>query len=217
MSHSSREKFTFVTGMKNKLLIVILFIGFAHLTSAQVTNVLQVSGVVVATDSLLPVPFATVFRSTDHRGTFTDYNGYFTMPARAGDTLYFVSIGLKSSSFVVPNDTVNTHLSIVQWMEETEIMLPTVNVLPYPAPYKLREEMLSLDLPGDRYYKFERGVASAAAYDGLHDLSDDAFRESSETLIARYTSGFRSGGNLLDPNAWGKFMKALKSGDREKN
>jgi hypothetical protein len=73
---------------------------------------------------------------------------------------------------------------------------------------------LALDLPGDRYYKFERGVAAASAYDGLHDLSDDAFRESSETLIARYTSGFKSGGNLLDPNAWGKFMKAIKSSDK---
>jgi hypothetical protein len=176
-------------------------------------HVVQVSGVVVATDSLLPVPYVTVYRSMDNRGTYSDYNGYFTMPAQVGDTLNFISIGLRKSSFVIPYDTTRSHISIVQWMEMDTVLLPTVNVLPYPAPYRLRTELLALDLPGDRYYRFKRGNGSVSNYDGLQDWSDNAYDDASATLIARYTNGFKSGGNLLDAAAWGKFMKALRRGE----
>ncbi len=201
--------------MKKLLLLHLFAIGLIFQSESQ-SHVVQVSGVVVATDSLLPVPYATIYRSIDHRGTYSDYNGYFTMPVVAGDTLHFVSIGLKKSFYIVPIDTSQPHISIVQWMDEDELLLPTVNVMPYPSPYKLRTQVLALDLPGDRYYKFDRNVAAAASYDGLQDLSAEAYSQASETLIARYTSGFKSGGNLLDPAAWSKFVNALKSGDRDK-
>ena len=198
-----------------RYLIITIFLAFAFSFEgfSQMDRVVQVSGVVVATDSLLPVPYVTIYRSKDNRGTYTDYNGYFTMPVHAGDTLNFICIGLKKSSFVVPYDSAQSHLSIVQWMQMENVMLPTVNVLPYPEPYKLRSELLALDLPGDRYYRFNRNIAAASTYDGLRDLSEDATNDASATLIARYTSGFKSGGNLLDPQAWGKFVRALKRGD----
>lgn len=173
-------------------------------------RVLQVSGVVVATDSLIPVPYATIYRGKDHRGTFSDYSGYFTMPAEVGDTMFFMYIGLKKSSFIIPDDTSTHHISIVQWMEQDEIILPTVNVLPYPTPAKLRHEILALDLPGDPYFKFNRNIASITNFDGLAEMSDAAYRESSQAIIARYSGSFRSGGNLLDAAAWTKFMKAMK-------
>jgi hypothetical protein len=176
-------------------------------------RVLQVSGVVVATDSLIPVPYATIYRSKDNRGTFSDYSGYFTMPAEVGDTLFFMYIGLKKSSFVVPDDTTTHHISIVQWMENDEILLPQVDVLPYPTPGKLRQEILALDLPGDQYIRFSRDIAAITNYDGLAEMSDAAYRESSQTIIARYSGSFRSGGNLLDAAAWSKFMKALRRKD----
>lgn len=200
--------------MRFHLLFLAICLSFgAH---SQFNPVVQVSGVVVATDSILAVPFATIYRSNDHRGTYSDYDGYFTLPALAGDTLHFVSIGLKKSYFVIPSDSIQAHISIVQWMQEDTVILPTVNILPYPSRYKLRGEVLALDLPGDRYFKFNRTLVAAANYDGLNDLSDEAYSEASETLVARYTSGFKSGGNLLDPNAWGKFMKAMKRGDLDK-
>ncbi|MFM7727250.1 MAG: carboxypeptidase-like regulatory domain-containing protein, partial [Flavobacteriales bacterium] len=104
---------------------------------AQTRHILQVSGVVVATDSLIPVPYATVYRSSDYRGTFSDHTGYFTLPAQAGDTLNFLFIGLKRSSYIIPNDITQTHISIVQWMEQQDVLLPTVSILPYPTPGRL--------------------------------------------------------------------------------
>ena len=49
--------------------------------------VVQLTGVVVEGDSLGPVPFATVYRARDQRGTITDEYGFFAIPARVGDTV----------------------------------------------------------------------------------------------------------------------------------
>lgn len=176
----------------------------------QSRHIIQVSGVVVATDSLLPVPYATVFRSHDNRGTFSDHTGYFTLPVYAGDTLNFIFLGLKRSNYIIPSDTTTTQISIVQWMESERVLLPTVNILPYPTPGRLRAEILALDFPGDSYFRFDRTAASVTNFDGLRDLSADAYAEASATMIARYNGGFRSGGNLLDAAAWSRFVTALR-------
>ncbi len=196
-------------------LIILLFFASVSISTAQLERVIQVSGVVVASDSLMPAPFVTIYRGRDHRGTYTDYDGYFTLPAQVGDTLFFQSIGLKKSSFVVPKDSVSNHISVVQWMDVEAVMLPTVNVLPFPEPHKLRAEILALDFPNDNYTRFSRNYASVGNYDGLYNLSDEAYKQSNATIMARYNSGFQSGGNVLDAGAWGRFMKALRGGNRE--
>lgn len=192
------------------LFVALLFFSCLLRMSAQREHIIQVSGIAVAGDSLIPVPFASIYRSSDFRGTFSDYQGYFTMPAVAGDTLHFVFIGLKKSMFIVPQDTTQQHISIVQWMEQDTMMLPTVNILPYPSRYRLRAEILALDLPGDRYYKFSREVVSIAQLDGLRDLSADAFSEQGERNLSRQSSGFKSGGNLLDAAAWSSFVRSIR-------
>jgi len=198
--------------MRNLTLILVIIV-FSIESQSQTRHAVQVSGVVVAADSLVPVPFANIYRTRDNRGTLSDFNGYFTMPAQVGDTLRFAYLGLKPSWFLIPNDTTQIHISIVQLMEEDTIMLPTVNILPFPERYRLRSEILALDLPGDNYRRFNRNAANIANYDGLRDFASEAYANSNETLNARYNHGFQSGGNLLDPGAWGRFMKALKSGE----
>lgn len=177
---------------------------------AQKQHIIQVSGIAVAGDSLIPVPFASIYRVSDYRGTFSDYQGYFTMPAVAGDTLNFIFLGLKKSQFIVPKDTTQNHISIVQWMEQDTLILPTIHILPYPSKHQLRKEILALDLPGDRYYKFSRDVVSISQLDGLNDLSADAFSEQNEKNSARQSSGFKSGGNLLDAAAWTSFVRSIR-------
>lgn len=195
---------------RRKSLLIAVILIFSTTAWSQKDHIIQVSGIAVAGDSLIPVPFATVYRSNDHRGTFTDYQGYFTIPAIAGDTLHFVFIGLKRSHFQVPVDTESNHISIVQWMEQDTLELPTVNILPYPARHRLRADILALDLPGDRYYKFSRDIVSIAQLDGLQDLSADAFAAQDERVSSRLNSGFRSGGNLLDASAWSSFVRSIK-------
>lgn len=192
----------------------MVFIASAIPALSQKKHVMQVSGVVVATDSLVPVSYTTIYRSSDKRGTYSDPTGYFTLPVEAGDTLNFVFLGLRKSMFLVPNDTTQTHVSIVQWMEEDTVNFPTVTILSYPAPHLLRRELLALDLPGDQYVKFSRSSPDARNYDGLYDLAETSTAGEKAILNARMGGNvIVSGGNLLDPSAWRSFMRTIKEGD----
>ncbi|MCC6601498.1 MAG: hypothetical protein IT223_12635 [Crocinitomicaceae bacterium] len=176
----------------------------------QKEQVMQISGVVLVGDSLLPAPYIGVVRTRDQRGTYCDRSGYFTLPVLAGDTLEFFNLGLKTSFFVIPRNNTERGLSLVQVMEMDTITLPTAYILPYPSPLNFRKEVLALDLPNDGFNKFSRSLASITHYDGMSDFKDQAYRNSSAILDARYNNGFVSGGNLLNASAWNKFMRSMK-------
>lgn len=191
-------------------LFFLLFAFSKNLHAQTEPKVVQISGVVLASDSLYPAQFVGIYRAKDLRGTFSDMNGYFTLPVMAGDTLNFRCLGLKPSTFIVPADTKENQLSLVQWMDADTTTLSTVYVLPYPAPHKLRQEILALDLPGDNYFAFRRSSNSSYTYDGLADFKDAAATNGMTTLDARYNNGFQSGGNVLSPAAWSSFMQSLR-------
>lgn len=186
-------------------LLLCFFSGSIHAQTITEPKVVQLSGVVVVGDSLYPAPFVTIYRMRDFRGTYSDRNGYFTVPAMEGDTLMFYFTGLKRSIFRVPSGS-EAHVSLVQVMEEDTIQLPTTYILPYPSRENFRKELLALDLPNDNYFAFNRHHADVARQDGMYNFKDEIMREAESTLTTRYTNGFKSGGNILDRKAWTNFL-----------
>ena len=203
--------------------IVLLFCLFnqANAQTVQDTTkkvgpkVIQLSGVVMVSDSLYPAPFVGIFRSRDFRGTFSDMNGYFTLPVEEGDTLYFKCTGLRNSRFFVPVGGNDQQLSIVQLMETDTVTLPTAYILPFPSPTDLRREVLNMDLPGDEYTAFNREQAELREYDGMADFADRSYDAASTALTARYNNGFQSGGNILSKEAWSQFLRSSRRSSKK--
>ena len=197
------------------ILSLLLSLGGATIAYSQSLppKVVQVSGVVLISDSLYPAGFVAIYRAKDRRGTYTSRDGYFTLPVMAGDTLHFTCTGLKDSYFVIPASTVENSISMVQVMDIEPYMLPTAYVLPYPSRARLRAELLALDLPGDGYASFKRESGSINDYDGMVNFSERSYRSASLQQQTRYSGSIYGGGNILSPDAWSKFMKTLKSGD----
>ncbi|MEY4329490.1 MAG: hypothetical protein RL609_238 [Bacteroidota bacterium] len=191
-------------------LVAFLLMGLS--SNAQKTTkepVVQITGVCLVSDSLFPAPYVSVIRGKDRRGTYSNRDGYFTIPAVSGDTLVFICTGLETTFFVVP-ETEEHQLQVVTKMEIAPKELSPLYILPYPAPHELKQEVLALDLPGDGHQKFKRDDVSLAQYDGMVDFSDAAYREAEKILQARYNNGFVSGGNLLSTEAWHQFMTGFK-------
>lgn len=172
-------------------------------------NAVQITGACLVSDSLFPAPYVSVFRNRDHRGTYSNRDGYFTIPALEGDTLTFVCTGLKTSYFVVPV-TEEHQMQVVQVMEIEAVELSPLYILPYPAPHELKREVLALDLPGDGHQLFKRDDVSLASYDGMNDFSSMAYENASTILTARYSNGFVSGGNILSNDAWRSFLGGFR-------
>jgi hypothetical protein len=196
---------------KAVILFCLALLGFTFRVSSQINlpKVVQVTGVVLISDSLYPASFVSIYRSRDKRGTYSNKEGYFTLPVIAGVTLLFTCAGLEDSYFIIPKETADDKLSMVQIMNVSPFELPTAYILPYPAKNRLRAEVLALDLPGDYYVSWKRESNSMSNYDGSIDFSKESYQSASLQMQRRYSGGLYTGGNLLDADSWKKFIKTL--------
>ena len=93
-----------------KILTIFLF-PFCFSSFAQDKSV-QLTGILISTDSLLTIPFANVLIKTQDKGTISDFYGYFSLVANKGDTIVFSCLGYKRTTYVIPkmiNDIKNTN------------------------------------------------------------------------------------------------------------
>ena len=133
--------------MRNLLLLVALATSLSVLGQQDsLQKVVQFSGVVVTGDSLNPVPFTTVYRERDQRGTITDSYGFFSIPTFVGDTIRFSCIGYMKSDYVIPDSLPDDRYNIVQILGRDTIQVSTTFVYPYPTKERFRQEFLALDL-----------------------------------------------------------------------
>ena len=187
-------------------------------TDSLTAQVVQVSGLVVTGDSLSPLPYCTVFRSRDRRGTMTDARGFFSLPALTGDTLEFSSIGYVSQQAVIPEGGELARVNLVQPMGRDTVAMKDAFVYPWPSRERFRQDFLALGLPNQGLDPaWDSPMDPMDVYDRLSEVGRDGQSTSSEVLAAQAQQAGYAGQappvNLLNPVAWAQFLQALKSGD----
>lgn len=187
-------------------------------TDSLPAQVVQVSGLVVTGDSLSPLPYCTVFRSRDRRGTMTDARGFFSLPALTGDTLEFSSVGYVSQQAVIPEGGELARVNLVQPMGRDTVAMKDAFVYPWPSRERFRQDFLALGLPNQGLDPaWDSPLDPMDVYDRLSEVGRDGQSTSSEVLAAQAQQAGYAGQappvNLLNPVAWAQFLQALKSGD----
>ncbi len=76
----------------------------------------QFSGVVMTSDSLIGIPYVSVVTRRTKMGSYSDYNGYFNFVAHKGDTIDFACIGFKESYYIIPDTLKSQKYSMVKLM-----------------------------------------------------------------------------------------------------
>ena len=198
---------------------------FGQSDSTVTPMVVQLTGVVVEGDSLGPVPFATVYRQRDQRGTITDEYGFFAIPARVGDTIRFSAIGLNDGQLVVPDLTgqeMPDRMSVVQPLRVDTVMMDEARIYPWPSRERFKQEFMALRLEADARERARRNLNfdPMALYDRMAELGSSP-EENFRLLQARQAemAGYQGGVmpvSLLNPAAWGQFINALRNGDYRK-
>ena len=207
--------------------ITLGFLTFGFHLSAQTDSiaiseeVVQVSGLVVTGDSLMPMPFATVFRARDSRGTMTDVRGFFSIPVLAGDTLRFSSTGFITREAIISTGGEKNRISLVQTMGRDTVMMNEAFIYPWPSREAFKREFMALCLEQSAYDIAQQAIDPFDIYDRLIDVGLDGQAASSAALrqmsIDYGTAGAMPTTNLLNPVAWAQFLQALKNGDLEKH
>jgi hypothetical protein len=187
-------------------------------TDSLPAQVVQVSGLVVTGDSLSPLPYCTVFRSRDRRGTMTDARGFFSLPALTGDTLEFSSVGYVSQQAVIPEGGELARVNLVQPMGRDTVTMNDAFVYPWPSRERFRQDFLALGLPNQGLDPaWDSPMDPMDVYDRLSEVGRDGQSTSSDVLAAQAQQAGYAGQappvNLLNPVAWAQFLQALKSGD----
>ncbi|MDO4781613.1 MAG: carboxypeptidase-like regulatory domain-containing protein [Capnocytophaga felis] len=110
-----------------KKILFILTIVFAHLATAQET---EVQGNVFSVHTNKPIPNVHILNLNKVRGTTTDNNGNFSIRAAINDTLYFSFLGHKSMKVRVTNDMLKFSGTKIG-MTELAYALEEVVITPY--------------------------------------------------------------------------------------
>lgn len=211
-----------------KLMRVILVFGlfvFSFGAKAQEkqnndTLLIQLSGVVIAENTLEPAPYTTVYDKTQGRGVISDYYGFFSMVTMPGDTLYFSYYGYKTSSFIVPDTLTDNRYSIIHMLESDTLELPEVEVYPWPSREEFARAFLEMDPYDDALRRAQRQLSGeslafiAARVETDAGLSYAYTRNQMNTAL--YTKGQIPGNNLLNPYAWAKLIQDWKTGKLSK-
>lgn len=211
--------------MKNILIILLLLIGFQlqSQNDQDPEKLIQFSGVIVSSDSLDNVPYTNVIDKTTGTGTTSDVNGYFNMVSKPGDTLIFNAFGFKANTYIIP-DTLNmANYSIIHLMTPDTLVLPEVEVFPWPSREQFARAFVEMDPYDGKMRDLSRELSGKNVAELSRDLPPDYLhtynwqREQMNTHLYMGTGGGRTPiNNLINPNAWVKFVDMWKSGELQR-
>lgn len=183
-------------------------------------DLIQFTGVVVTGDSLNPVPYTNVLIEDTHRGTMTDFYGYFSFVAQKGDSILFSAVGFKRVRFIIPDTLTTNKYSLIQILNRDTVLLSETVIYPWPSREQFKEAFLAMEVPETDFDRAERNMAEAQMYERMLAMPGDG-SENFKYQMQNYQSQLYYAGqappiNILNPIAWGQFIQAWKRGDFKK-
>lgn len=209
--------------MKYKFLFAFSLMIFAFTqVNAQLVedkDLVQFSGMVLdgTNQELIPVPYTNVLVKGKGRGTYTDFDGFFSIVAEKGDEIEFSAIGYKSVTFIIPDSLEDNRYSLVQLMTQDAVNLPETVVFPWPSKEHFKLEFLAMDVTSNLQRKANVNTASDVLAQMREEVINDG-QENANYYLRQQSKEFYYIGqappmNIFNPIAWKGFFDAWKRGD----
>ena len=184
---------------------------------AQTTpKVVQVTGLVVSGDSLFGVPGVAVYISNSGRGTTTNYVGYFSLPCLLGDSILINSLGFKLRRYIVPDTLTKDHMSLIIELLEDTVLMPTVEIFPWPTEQLFKEAFLSLKLPEQDMHNMNKNLNEQVLKRMLYSTSASG-AENHRYYMQRQMQNTDTRYNIVSPAltftnpfAWSRFITDIR-------
>lgn len=206
--------------MKKFLFVALCALTLAAQAQDSQRKLVQFSGVVVAGDSLFPVPFVSIGIKGSYRGTMSDAFGYFSFVAQWSDTLQFAAIGFKRDLYVVPDSVVGSKYSMIHVMSPDTILLDPISVYPWPTKEQFAEAFLNLRLTESDYQLALKQLSNAEVLQRMENMPNDPALSQQYAVAMEntrvYNQGMAPSTGLLNPIAWAQFIQAWRSGKFKK-
>ena len=182
-------------------------------------RIVQFSGKVVTeeNDRLVGVPYAAVSVLGTYRGTFSDYDGFFSIVVRTDETLVFSVLGFKDAFYHVPDTLTSDRYTIFQIMTKDTILLPEAVIYPWPDPDHFNREFLAMDVNDDLEDIAAENLSEKAMVQLREYLPTDG-PEHQQLYLKQQAQRYYYEGQIRTPQilnafAWKEFIEAWKRGD----
>ncbi len=211
--------------MKNSILLrsaFLFLVGFlfttsySHAQDEPQRKVIQLSGIVLNADSTDAVAGVNIYVPTKGRGTSSGRFGYFSMPVLEGDSVVFSFIGLKRQTFKIPEKVESDRISLILTMQVDEIALAEIEVMPFPTEDEFKRAVIAMNVVDPM--SISRSNMSPEMFlrwaEAMPASGNENFRyfQEAQMLQNQDLYGPRTL-RLLDPFAWGQFIRSIKRGD----
>jgi hypothetical protein len=204
------------------LAIKILFSFFIVITflfgaNAQITDIIQVKGMVVNIH-FEPISFVHILIINKKRGTVSDESGKFDFFAEKGDTLQFSSIGYKKSSYYIPTITTSKIFFTVPVLKADTTILKEVIILPWKNYKEFEKIFVETKVIEDDIYRAEKNIALIKFQmlvndDDIPSAPGAAYNLSMQQRVSQlYWKGQTQPLQILNYVAWAKFLDYIKNG-----
>jgi len=182
-------------------------------------RVVQLSGIILSSDSINPLPGAHIYIPKAGRGTTSNNTGFFSMPVLIGDSIVITSVGYKRRHYIVP-ETAPEFWTVIVEMSEEVTRLPEVVIVPFPTEEVFKEAVLALNIPMDENGVDKRNLnAELMALMARTTPMDAAanYRYYMNQYPGSIQNKFMPITNpFLNVFNWAKFLKQLKENKKNK-
>lgn len=207
------------------LILSILFLGYGILNAQkkdEPIKVIEFSGKIVYDNNGNPEPLAytNVAVKGTNRGTFTEYDGFFSLVALAGEIVVFSRIGYKTVEIKIPEVLTSDRYTWVQIMTTDEYVLPEAIIRPLPSKEHFKQEFLAIDISNELRENAMANLADEKLKEIRYSVPVDG-RETSSLVIKQQARDYIYTGqmkpqNIFNPIAWKNFIDAWRRGDFKK-
>jgi hypothetical protein len=212
---------SYMNTIKRILLLITCFLALCTGSSYAQNNarVIQFSGKVVTEENntIVGVPYAAISVRGTYRGTFTDFDGFFSIVARTDETLVFSVLGFKDAYYHVPDTLTSDRYTIFQIMTRDTILLPEAVVYPWPDPDHFNQEFIAMDVHDDLEDIAAENLSEKSMAQLREYLPSDG-PEHQQLYLKQQAQRYYYEGQIRTPQilnafAWKEFIEAWKRGD----
>jgi len=181
----------------------------------------QVSGI-ISDETGKIMPGVAVISHKLRRGVLSEPTGIYSIISLPGDTISFRALGYKRYHTIIPYDYTDIFASVDIRLEFDTLQIEAVNILPWNTYGEFIRDITQekpIDPIIENMYDNLASIYVALQNDiGLRVSPEVAYRYAlAQQFSAMSTKNQYPVNNLLNPLAWAKFVKGLRTGELFRN
>jgi len=180
-------------------------------------NMVELTGVIMSSDSLRYLPYVSVKLSGTDRGVISNRKGVFSLIAPKGTKLEFSCMGYRKKTYTIPDTLTQARYSVIQLMSQDTFYLPITVIRPLMSREEFERAFVQWEIPPDQIEVIRRNTEMntirAMTYILPKDGNEHLDYYQSQALKRRYWAGGQPPMTIFNPLNWAEFFKSWKRGD----